>query len=242
MKPSTRQPRHVIEEEHFVTQSEHVRSSISLLSATASLHSRRSNRSTRSERNTRSTVSTATATTSSERSVRSATRRRNLRKTKSADALTGYNGRMDTDLRNQIRRARSVQFACDDNGKIKCQEQIIKRNKDKSLWWNKDEIEDIRDTCWVIVDNIKSGSSGKGTTPIADKEARGLERYLVPRRVALVQEHRRLVLEAHCDLAHDDDQATISKKAARKVSRESQKLAHLTAKLDTREALRAALT
>eukprot|EP00977_Amphora_coffeiformis_P011825 scaffold2903_cov170-Amphora_coffeaeformis.AAC.2 len=241
MKPSIRPPRHGIEEEAFVTQSEHVRSSTSLLSDAASVHSRRSSRSTRSERNTRSTLS-ATAATSGERSVRSTTRRRNLRKTKSADALAGYNGCMDTHRRNQIRRARSVQFACDENGAIKHQEQIIKRTKDKSLWWNKDEIEDIRDTCWVIVDNIKSGNSGRATTPIADKEARGLERYLVPSRVVTVQEHRRLVLAAYRGFAHDEDQATISKRAAKKVSRESQKLAHLIGKLDTREALRAALT
>ena len=210
----------------------------------SSNHSRRSNRSSRSERNTRSTLSATLSVRSvqSSRTSSTTTRRRNLRKTQSDDALTGYsNGAgCDANRRLQLRKSRSVQFACDKDGRIQHEEQIIKRTKDKSLWWNKDEIEDIRDTCWVIVDNVKS--AGMGTTPITDKETRGLERYLIPRRVVTVQEHRRLVLEAHRGFAEDEDQATISKKAAKKVSREAQKVAFLTAKLDTREALRAALT
>lgn len=161
--------------------------------------------------------------------LRSASRRRNLRKTQSADALNGY-------------PTRNVQFACDERGQIKHDEQIIKRHKDKSvIWWNKDEIEDIRDTCWVIVDNAKSTSHGK-TTPIGDEETRGLERYLMPTRVVTAQEHRRLILEVYRIFAQDEDEAAVSKKAAKAVSRQAQKVAYLTAKSDTREALKAALT
>ena len=162
-------------------------------------------------------------------SVRS--KRRKVRKAKSDD----LNHMVTKSRRDGLRKSKSVQFACDDQGRIIPQEREFTVYLDRSLWWNRQEIQNIQDSCWDIVDATKVSTDCKQ----AQQELRGLERFLLDARADTADEYRRLVLSALEGLRFRDEKV---REAARKVSREAQRRARRTAKNDTREAIRAAMT
>lgn len=140
-------------------------------------------------------------------------------------------GATSTSRRSHLRKAKSVQFQCWENGEVKCQEHLLTKSLHCSLWWNDQELRDIRSSCAKIVDHARSSASN--IVHSANGEVRGLEQFISCSRRSVVAEHRRLVLQA-------EDKVGI--RQAHKVSRSAQYVAIQTAKLDTKEALKAVLS
>lgn len=133
--------------------------------------------------------------------------------------------------RDNLRKTKSVQFLCSENGEVKCQEHKLTKSLHRSLWWNEDEMRDIRSACIDIVRHAKAGSE----IDLSDGVIRGLEAHILTTRKSVVDEHRRLVLGAQSKSSRCIRQAL-------KVSLWAQNVAYETAEIDTREALKALLT
>ena len=161
-------------------------------------------------------------------------RRRRLRKAKSADTLTPVSSKPKS-RRSKLRKAKSVEFACDEDGHIKPQERQFNVYLDRSLWWNRQDLLRIQDECWDIVDSVMAGTDGK----YSKQDLRGLERFVVDDRDETAEGYRQLVLGSVQGLQFSDEKV---REVTRQVAREAQKFARLTAKLDTREAIKAAMT
>jgi len=116
-------------------------------------------------------------------------------------------------------RASKVRFACDQEGKLLCEVQHIDRSTDKSLWWRKDEMQEIRADCCLLVEEYVhfKGEFERDVTFLMDcandtklsdhdeKElaffrdhdvVRGLERHIVTEFDTVKQTHFEAIMEA----------------------------------------------
>ena len=158
-----------------------------------------------------------------------------LRKTRSCLVLPSSETKK-SNRRGQLRKAKSVSFNCNKDGKVQHHERKFTPSTDKSLWWNSEEIRMIRVACFDIVQRAKTSKiSNFGDTG----ELRGLEQYIITAPVNTVDLYRSLVLEAQRNPSFYNDIVT---QDAVNLSRAAQRKAQRTAKYDTTEALKAALT
>ena len=171
----------------------------------------------------------------SEHSQRSSSRRRKLRKTKSAENLGINSADRKSSKRANLRKPKRVQFLCDEKGQIQSEERKFKIYLDRSLWWNRRELQAVEDECVEIVLHAQK----TGQTNLELPQYRGLETYIDEARDRCVIEHRQLVLGASKGVNSCDEAIN---EAILKVSRDAMRLARRTAMSDTMEALRAALT
>lgn len=138
--------------------------------------------------------------------------------------------------RKQLRKAKTVSFNCDKDGKVQHLERMFNASADKSLWWNNEEIRMIRGACFDIVQRAKTCkiSNFEDTG-----EVRGLERYIIRAPLNTVDLYRSLVLETQRNQSFYSEFVT---QDAVNLSRAAQRKAQRTAKYDTIEALKAAFS
>lgn len=136
-------------------------------------------------------------------------------------------------------RASKVRFASNEKGKLLRQVQFIDRVKNESLWWKREEMDEIRSECISLVEeySLYKKEFERGLTQLIDdandanladynendmkyfqdhQVARGLERHIVQEFEATKQMH----FEAIMDIQHEYRQRGTSErwKAIKKVS------------------------
>lgn len=162
-------------------------------------------------------------------------RRRKLQKPHSDETLDS-SSRRSGHRRSRLRKTKSVQFACHEDGRIKSQEREFTVYLDRSCWWNRQDLLTIQDECCDIVDTVLANSGGKYTL----QHLRGLERFILDdERDETAEGYRQLILGGMQGLEFSDEKV---REVCKEVCREAQKLARRTAKFDTLEAIKAAMT
>lgn len=182
-----------------------------------------------------SSISSSTASTTSTTSCDSSVRDVFAKESNHASHHRG--GRPDYHRsQNEImyRPRKTVTFACDANGRVTRHEKQMSSRLGKDLWWNQEEMQKIRSDCIHTVASVRTTGGLNGETDV-----RGLERYIHDDYDDdSINEYRQSIL-ANQEFSGFDK--SVSKEAA-KFSRAAQKQAQRLAKLDTREALKSALT
>lgn len=161
--------------------------------------------------------------------------RRKLQKSHSDETLNS-SSRRSGHRRSRLRKTKSVHFACHEDGSIKAQEREFTIYLDRSCWYNRQDLLTIQDECCDIVDTVLANSGGKYTL----QHLRGLERFILDdERDETAEGYRQLIIGGMQGLEFSDEKV---REVCKVVCREALKMARRTAKFDTLEAIKAAMT
>ena len=176
-----------------------------------------------------------------------------LEKEKSDRTLSTEQSSVSTrDAFSLERSVQRVRFAEDSTGSVQCETHLVDRVDDPKLWWQDDEMEDVRAHCAGLV-RRRSGRKMKLrastvkllrhqgnildflTVMHACDDLRGLEFHLVPECGLIIRRQQKDVLEAQ----EKNGSATTLRQVSEACSRSFLELAIRRAQYDEEEAIRA---